>query len=116
MTWFRRKVQRGERLGRKIGFPTLNFLIGDFAKDHSAGVYGCEVEIRDVIYKGALYFGPRLGTGEMTLELYVLDFNQEIYGENVRFRLLGKVRNAMTFRNLTEIHGQIEKDLEVIGA
>ena len=115
MAWFRRKVQVGQKLGRQFGFPTLNFLIGDFSKDHSAGVYGCEVEIRGKMYKGALYFGPRLGTGEMTLELYVMDFNQEIYGDNVRFRLLGKVRNAMTFKTLDEIHGQIEKDLEVIG-
>ncbi len=115
MTWFRRKVQMGEQIGRQIGFPTLNFMIGDFAKDHSAGVYGCEVEIKGKSYKGALYFGPRLGTGEMTLELYVLDFNEEIYGENVRFRILQKVRNSMTFKTMGEIHGQIEKDLEVIG-
>jgi riboflavin kinase/FMN adenylyltransferase len=116
MTWFRRKVQRGEKLGRQIGFPTLNFLIGDFAKGHSAGVYGCEVEIRQRLYRGVLYFGPRLGTGEMTLELYVIDFNQEIYGDQVRFRLLEKVRNAMTFKTLDEIHGQIKKDLEAIEA
>ena len=115
MTWYKRKVQMGAQQGRKIGFPTLNFMVGDFARNHAAGVYGCELTIHNEHYKGALYFGPRLGTGEMVLELYVLDFNQMVYGETVRFRVLGKVRNALSFKNLTEIKGQIRKDLEMIG-
>lgn len=115
MTWFRRKVQTGERQGRKIGFPTLNFVVGDFAKLYAAGVYGCELIIHGKHHKGALYFGPRLGTGQMVLELYVLDFDQMVYGESVRFRVLGKIRNSMQFKDIHEIQGQIRKDLEFIG-
>ncbi len=114
MTWYRRKVQMGAQEGRKIGFPTLNFTVGDFARNHAAGVYGCELVIHGKHHKGALYFGPRLGTGDMVLELYVLDFNQMVYGENVRFKVLGKIRNALSFNNLNEIKYQIEKDLHLI--
>lgn len=116
MNWIRRKVQVGVQEGRKIGFPTLNFKVGDFGHTYSAGVYGCELEIRGKTHKGALYFGPRLGTRNMALEIYVLDFDQDVYGEIVRFRILGKIRNAMSFGKITEIKSQIEQDLQSIVA
>ncbi|MEA3479407.1 MAG: riboflavin kinase, partial [Bacteroidota bacterium] len=53
----RRKVQKGTGTGQKIGYPTLNFNVGQFGKYYGEGVYVSEVRIGTTVYKGALYYG-----------------------------------------------------------
>ena len=109
---YRRKVKKGTGTGRVIGFPTLNFNIGNFGEDHSEGVYMCEVEIENNTYFGALYFGPRLSTGKKVLEMYVIGFKNMIYNQSVRFKVLNKIRNPKAFSDLENLKKQIEDDLK----
>lgn len=109
--WFRRKVQKGEQLGKKIGFPTLNFRVGNFGSHHDDGVYACEVKIHGKTYTGALYFGPRLSTNKQCLEVYVLELNKKLYNQTVQFRIGKKIRKPMNFSDPLKLKKQIEKDL-----
>ncbi|MBN2095939.1 riboflavin kinase [Candidatus Peregrinibacteria bacterium] len=110
--WVRRKVQSGTKTGQKIGYPTLNFRAGDFSQ--SSGVYACEILIADKLYKGALYFGPRLNHPGNVLEVYVIGFKQKIYGHFVRFRVGKKIRSPKCFNSLDELKKQIQKDLQSV--
>ncbi len=114
MKWFRRKVQKGTKTGQKIGYPTLNFSVGNFGQSYRDGVYACDVRIADKLYKGALYFGPRLDRPGRVLEVYVVRFNKKIYGQFIHFRVLKKIRDAKTFDNLNDLKKQIQKDLLAI--
>ena len=110
--WIRRKVQSGTKTGQKIGYPTLNFNVGNFSRQ--SGVYACEILIANKIYKGALYFGPRLSHQGKVLEMYVIGFNKKIYGQFVHFQVDKKIRNAKPFKNLDDLKKQIKKDVALI--
>lgn len=110
--WIIRKVQPGTKTGQKIGFPTLNFRVGNFGKHHSPGVYECEVRITNQAYTGALYYGPRLKHQGNVLEVHVIDFNKKIYGQFIRFRVLKKLRGVKKFHSLAELKKQITEDLK----
>jgi riboflavin kinase/FMN adenylyltransferase len=109
----RRKVIKGTGTGKKIGYPTLNFNVGNFGKCCSQGVYKCEVFIRDKCYSGALFFGPRMG-GTKALEIYVVELKGNVYGEYVTFKVGKKIRNSKTFSNLNDLKKQIKKDISLI--
>lgn len=111
---FRRKVLHGKKLGRKIGFPTLNLNIGNFADHYKPGVYSCRVKIGEQYYSGALHLGPQLNFKKSTLEIYVLNFNQTIYGQWINFEVLQKIRPTQSFKSLEALKEQIRKDVEKI--
>lgn len=110
---FSRQVIQGEQLGRKIGFPTLNFEVGDLANAFEHGVHAAWVWIDDLKYKGALYLGPKTD-GKIVLEVHVLDFNRTIYGQTVQVEVLQKIRDPQKFKDLEEMTKAIQKDVEEI--
>jgi FAD synthase len=110
--WYRRKVQMGKKLGRKLGYPTLNFNVGSFGTRHCPAVYSSEVKIKGKIYKGALFYGPKLKRRGRVLEVHVLDFSDDLYGQFVSFKVGQKIRKPMAFASLDELKNQIRKDVE----
>ena len=110
--WIHRKVQKGTGTGAKIGFPTLNFNVGNFGEHHSKGVYLSEVKINKTVYKGALFFGPRLNSRHTVLEMYVVGFKKMIYNQFVSFKIIKKIRNPKTFNNQLDLKYQIGQDLK----
>ena len=113
---FKRKVQHGQKLGRTIGFPTLNFKPGLFGKYFDHGVYACQVRINDKVYKGAMHFGPKFPLKKEALEMHVIGFSEEIYAQFISFKVLQKIRSHMTFRTVDELKKQIEKDISLINS
>ena len=109
-------VQRGDQSGRTIGFPTVNLDPSVIPADTVPGVYASVVKYDDVEYKGALYYGPRKVKHETTnvLEIYILDFNKEIYDENVFFTIERFVRGVMDFTSFDEMKQQLQKDIEAV--
>ena len=109
--WIRRKVQKGTKTGQKIGFPTLNFNVGNFSKSYKPGVYACNIHIAGKLYSGALYFGPRLQNRVNVLEIFVQNFSRNIYGQFVQFHVSKKIRDPKRFTDTDTLKKQIRKDL-----
>jgi riboflavin kinase/FMN adenylyltransferase len=112
--WFRRKVITGTQIGRTLDYPTLNFHVGSFGNRFSPGVYACEVKIDKKAYKGALYFGPKMTKKGNVLEVFVLNFSKQVYGQFVSFKVGKKIRNPKKPASLEELKKQIQKDLESV--
>lgn len=112
--WFRRKVKTGHKLGRELGYPTLNFSIGNFSQYQKTGVYTCQIKIKRKIHEGTLYFGPKLSKPGNSLEIFILNFKDNIYAQLVSFRVSRKIREPMKFTSTEKLKKQIQKDVASI--
>lgn len=106
-------VVKGNSIGGKMGSPTIN-LAGQF--DIEYGVYACTVYARGGRFLGAMHFGPRvtLGENEPVLEVRLLDFSGDLYGETVRVEVYNKIRDVKKFADLSKLKERIEKDIAFI--
>jgi riboflavin kinase/FMN adenylyltransferase len=79
-------------------------------------VYAANVKIDGRVYQGALYLGPRLVKDEQhdVLEVYVLDYEDEIYGRQVEFILRQFIRPVRDFVSLEDLKKQITADVEAV--
>ena len=107
------KVAHGAQIGRTIGFPTANIGIKRRLSP-VLGVYSVHIEHSSKTYTGVCNVGkrPTLGGTKILLEVFVFDFDQEIYGENVNVIFRQKCRNEIKFGSFDELKKQIEKDVE----
>lgn len=106
-------IVKGKQLGRTIGFPTANIQVREIAKlIPSDGVYAVKVYYKDDIFGGMLNIGnrPTVDGTYQTIEVNIFDFDQEIYGENLKVEFLQKIRNEKKFNGLDELKAQIAKD------
>jgi len=117
-------VVKGDQLGRTIGFPTANIATVDpFKLVPGNGVYAVTVELKDGHYKGMLNIGVRptvRANGDRTIEVHLLDFDRDIYGEVITLRLHERIRAEEKFESMEAMRQQIEKDrestLKILGA
>ena len=110
--WLSGKVIKGRGLAKKIKSPTLNFSNPNVLFGQREGVYACFLKINKKVYKGVLYYGPKLilNEKENILEIFVFDFNKEIYGETVFFQLAGFIRRPKNFLNFISFQKQLKQD------
>ena len=110
------QVIKGQELGRKIGFPTLNIEPNDAYKLLPAiGVYATIVKIHNSVYKSVTNIGysPTLKNIHIKeVETHVFDFNKSIYGENVELMFHEKIRDEVLFSSKEELIREIRKDTE----
>ena len=109
----RGKVQAGRnRGGRLLGFPTANIKIVDELCP-KAGVYAVTVECRDGYYKGVANIGysPTFDDYVFTIEVHLLDFEGDLYGQNIRVNFIKRVRDEQKFSGIDELSEQIRKDI-----
>uniref|UniRef100_A0A7V3ZHF6 Cytidylate kinase n=1 Tax=Dictyoglomus thermophilum TaxID=14 RepID=A0A7V3ZHF6_DICTH len=109
-------VERGDNLGSKIGFPTVNIKYEKEKLIPKTGIYKGKVRVKRDIYNAAIYIGtrPTFGGKETRVEAYILDFNDHLYGEKVEIVLEDYVRSDQKFDSTDKLRAQIQKDLEVI--
>ena len=104
------KVVYGNRIGRTIGFPTANIEIEDEYKLISAvGVYACKVDYNGTTFKGMGNIGyrPTIDVGNLTIEVNIFDFDEEIYGERITIYFIDWIRNEKKFENLSALRDQL---------
>jgi len=106
----------GYKVGRKIGFPTANLSI-DFPYKliPALGVYAVSVQLNGKQYKGMLNIGhrPTLNNGEnLSIEVHILDFNENIYQQKIRLELVKFLRPEAKFNSIDELIEQMHKDKE----
>lgn len=111
------KVVSGNRIGRKIGFPTANIEPDD--KDKlipGKGVYAVLLEHSENLYKGMLNIGyrPTIDSDELRLsvEIHIFNFDRDIYGERIKLIFKEFIREEKKFTSLEELRKQLERDRE----
>lgn len=109
------KVIHGKKLGRTIGFPTANLEINDKKVIPKKGVYYTNVDIEGKIFKGITSVGnnPTVNGKELTIETYILDFNNNIYEKEIKVYFIDRIRDEIKFNNIDELTKQLKKDKEV---
>lgn len=110
---FSGKVVKGKQLGRTIGFPTANIAIDEAYKLlPKNGVYIVSTIIDFKKHFGMMNIGtrPTINGENQTVEVFIIDFNQEIYDKFVTIEVLQFIRNEQKFDSLDALKNQIEKD------
>ena len=108
-------VVEGDKLGRKLGFPTANLDATGLALPPN-GVYAIHAIARGQSHRAVLNIGTRPTLGEMNpplrLEAHLLDFNGELYGEELEIVFAEKLRDEKKFASVDELKAQIGRDIE----
>lgn len=108
-------VVEGEKIGRQIGFPTANLKVNDWYKlIPGNGVYAVKVGFEGVTYNGMLNIGtrPTISGNDVTIEVHLFNFNQDIYTKNLRIEFVEKIREEEKFNQLTDLQSQLIHDKE----
>lgn len=111
------EVVKGQQLGRKIGFRTANLVYPCELIDLPFGVYSVNVRYGELIYKGISNFGIRptvSNSKQCSLETHILDFDKDIYGEEISVEFLKMIRAERKFASLSELKAQIGEDISNI--
>ncbi|HZW48640.1 MAG TPA: riboflavin kinase [Bacillota bacterium] len=115
---FSGQIVRGKGNGIKVGMPTANLDWIQSEQDlPKLGVYISKIVIDSVCYQGLTNFGLRPSVDDdpkITLETYILDFNQEILGKSADLYLIKFIRETMKFRSLQETHQQVLQDITTL--
>lgn len=106
------KVIDGKKLGRTIGFPTANLEINKEKVIPKKGVYYTNVKINEKFFKGITSVGnnPTVNGQELTVETYILDFSNDIYGKEINIYFIDRIRDEIKFNNINELIEQLKKD------
>lgn len=111
------RVVRGNQVGRRMGFPTANIETPSQYKLITArGVYACKVKHNGSIYDGMGNIGyrPTVADGELTIEVNIFDFNEEIYEQEITILFIDRIRDEQKFNGLNELKAQLEQDREKV--
>lgn len=111
------KVVSGNKIGRKIGFPTANIKISTSKIIPANGVYAVNVKVKNKLLKGMLNIGTRPtinNNKQEVIEVYLFDFEEDIYGVELKIEFVQFIRQEMKFDNLNELKNQLTKDEKVI--
>jgi riboflavin kinase/FMN adenylyltransferase len=107
-------VVRGDDLGKKIGFPTAN-LSAHNEQFPPNGVYFAEAKLDGATYPGVVNLGCRPTVSSKTeriLEIYLLDFERDIYGKDIEVRFIRYLRPEKKFENVEALASQIDLDVK----
>ena len=106
-------VVHGKHLGSSLGFPTANIIP---PKEHPPvipnGVYLVSVMLREKEFFGLCNIGyrPTIGGTHLVIEVNILDFSDDIYGEEISIRVIRAIRKEKKFRDLEQLVNQIKLD------
>ncbi|MGN0370626.1 MAG: bifunctional riboflavin kinase/FAD synthetase [Butyrivibrio sp.] len=109
------EIVQGARIGRTMGFPTANIIPAKEKLLPPYGVYASKIFIKGNEYFGVTNIGIKPTVSEVpavTIETYILDFNEDIYGEKAVVLLFHFQRPEMNFGNLEMLKNQLERDTQ----
>ena len=100
-------VRRHKGRGKKLGFPTANIEVNNKVKD---GIYIAAVgpmELSALVFIGT---AQTFGENKRWAEIYILDFDEDIYGERIEVKLIKKVRENQKFDSEKDLIEQMKED------
>ena len=103
-----------DRGGKLLGFPTANMRVRDELHP-MPGVYATWAEVDGKVYKAVTNIGtnPTFGNDEISVETFIMDFDQDIYGWELRLNFVTRLRDEKKFGSLDELVAQITKDISL---
>ena len=109
----------GKKLGHKIGFPTANIDPQESYKlVPKDGVYAIKINVDDKRYLGMLNIGVRPTVNNQldnrSIEVHILDFDQDIYYRNITIHFYQRIRNEQFFNSIDELKAQLSKDKDAV--
>jgi riboflavin kinase/FMN adenylyltransferase len=109
------KVVSGDHLGRQLGFPTANLDVAGLVLPPT-GVYAAHARTGGRLHRAVVNIGSRptlnVPTPQVRVEAHLLDFNGDLYHQDLELILLDKLRDEKKFASLEELRGQIGLDIE----
>ena len=110
------EVIHGKKIARQLGFPTTNIKMDNNRLYPPSGIYGAFLQVSDknskVLY-GVVNIGynPTLKQ-EMSLEVHILDFDREVYGEKLYIQIVKFMREEKKFSSIDELKATIQADVD----
>lgn len=107
------RVIHGDKRGRKLGYPTANLELAEYQLLPSFGVYQAFVIFDSRQYLAVLNLGlkPSFDEDKVSLEVHLLDFEQDLYGKELKVIFAKKIRNEIKFDNVDDLCKQIQQDI-----
>ncbi len=105
-------VKRGEKRGRKIGFPTCNLELQDYVIP-KVGVYASKIILNKKIKrKGIVNIGykPTFGKNKLLLEAHIFGLKKNLYDKSIKIMLTKFIRKEKKFKNISQLKKQIVID------
>ncbi len=109
-------VIHGDKRGKSLGFPTANIQPENPSKViPKIGVYATWIRVNDGYYRGMMNIGerPTFNETNFSIEVHILDFNDDIYGKEIQAQFVERIRDEMKFSGKEELIEQLNKDKEM---
>lgn len=105
-------VVHGKKIGRTIGYPTANIETDCIKLLPKKGAYIVEVFVKDQHYKGMLSVGtnPTVNGEKLTVEVYILDFNDDIYNEKITVKFRDFLHDEIKFEGIEKLIERLDED------
>lgn len=105
-------VVHGKKIGRTIGYPTANIDTESIKLLPKKGAYIVEVEVKGQQYKGMLSIGtnPTVNGERLTVEVYILNFDNDIYDEKITVRFRDFLHDEIKFEGLEKLIERLDED------
>ena len=106
-------VVKGAERGKGLGFPTANMAFGQDRALPAFGVYVTRAYLREGTFPAVTNIGsrPTFHEDKPTVETFILDFQGEVYGQELRIELLHHLRGEVRFPSPEALREQIDKDV-----
>ncbi len=111
---FHGRVISGTGRGLELGFPTANLNIDSKQALPAEGVYATWAYIDDKAYQSMTNIGkcPTFGGNELTVEVYILDYHNSLYGHKLKIDIIERLRDEKQFDSIEELKNQITEDIK----
>ena len=105
-------VVHGKKIGRTIGYPTANIEVDSLKLLPKKGAYIVEVLFEGKVYRGMLSNGtnPTVNGEKLTTEVYILDFNEDIYGKEITVKFRDFLHEEIKFEGLEKLIERLDED------
>ncbi|MDL1912917.1 MAG: bifunctional riboflavin kinase/FAD synthetase [Bergeyella sp.] len=109
------EVVHGRKLGRTLGYPTANLKVDSHVLLPKNGAYIVEVEVEGHTYRGMMSIGvnPTFEDAEHSVEVYVLNFEKEIYGEKIKVRFREFLHEEIKFESAEKLKQKLDEDRKI---
>ncbi len=106
-------VDGGKKVGRTLGFPTINLSLNNDVVTPNYGVYSGEIVFSDKLYNAVINVGtrPTFNDNNSLIEAHIIGFNGDLYGQSIRLFFNRFIRKQKVFVDKEQLSKQIYKDV-----